>query len=64
MITYIGQDSSAVKRVTHRACGAVLEYHDVDVVPLHRGKDWTGGADGSDGFRCPKCGGNVIIRSW
>lgn len=64
MITYIGQDSSAAKRITHKKCGAIIEYNDVDVKQLYRGTDWGGGAYGADGFAYPKCAENVIVRSF
>lgn len=64
MVQVVGQDQSAAKRLTHRKCGAILEYFESDVRPLWRGKDISGGADGGDGFTCPKCNADVVVRSW
>ena len=64
MIKLVGEDPTAIKRITHRACAAVIEYTDSDIRNLYRGKDISGGSDGADGFTCPKCGTNVIVRSW
>lgn len=64
MVHVVGKDPSATKRVTHKACGNVLEYVENDVKPLYRGRDISGCSDGSDGFVCPACGKNVILRSW
>ena len=64
MLKVVGQDPKAVKRVTHSKCGAVIEYHPIDVFELWSGKDCSGGSDGAEGFKCPNCGENVIIRRW
>lgn len=62
MITIIGQEEG--KTITHKHCGAVLRYHKVDVRNLWTGEDYGGGAAGADGFTCPQCGTDVIVRSW
>lgn len=64
MLKVVGQDPGAAKRITHTECGAVIEYHPIDVVNLWSGTDYSGGSDGADGFKCPNCGKNVIIRRW
>lgn len=60
----VGEDPTAVHRITHKACGKIIEYVPNDVVNLWSGTDYSGGADGADGFKCPGCGGDVIIRRW
>lgn len=64
MVNVVGRDESATKRITHRKCGAILEYTENEVRELWRGRDISGGADGGDGFTCPNCGGDVVVRSW
>lgn len=64
MVKYIGQDESAAMRVTHKECGAILEYYPRDVVTLWSGTDYGGGSDVGKGFKCPHCGENVIIKRW
>jgi len=53
-----------VLRVTCRDCGAVLQYTPSEVVTLWSGTDYSGGSDGAEGFKCPRCKHNVIINSW
>lgn len=64
MVTIVGRDQSAVKRITHQECGAILEYTKNEVRSLWRGTDYGGGSDGADGFTCPNCGKDVITRRW
>jgi hypothetical protein len=64
MATIVGTDETAKKRITHRECATVIEYTENEVQPLWRGKDYSGGSDGADGFPCPKCGKNVIVNRW
>lgn len=64
MATIVGKDPAAVKRITHRACGAILEYTEKEVRTLWSGTDYGGGPDGAKGFTCPNCGDNVIVERW
>ena len=64
MVKVVGQDNNAAKRITHSKCGAVLDYFPNDVRNLWSGKDYSGGSDGADGFTCPQCGQDVIVRRW
>lgn len=64
MATIVGKDPAATKRITHQACGAVLEYTQNEVRTLWSGTDYGGGPDGAKGFTCPNCGGNVITERW
>ena len=64
MATIVGTDDAAKKRITHRECAAIIEYTESEVRSLWRGKDYSGGDDGADGFTCPKCGKNVIVNRW
>jgi hypothetical protein len=64
MVEIIGRDESAFKELTHKACGTKLRYVPNDVVNLWSGKDYSGGSDGANGFKCPACGKDVIIERW
>lgn len=63
-IRLIGEDPGAAKTITHRECGAVVEYHQNDVRILYQGTDISGGPDGREGFNCPKCGKEITTRAW
>jgi len=58
-----GPDPSVVKQVVCRSCGAKLEYVLHDVKEYH-GRDISGGPDGSEWINCPKCGKQVVLRTW
>lgn len=60
----IGIDDKTKKRVTCKSCASIIEYVPKDIVNLWSGKDYSGGADGADGFKCPNCKENVIISRW
>lgn len=64
MAEVVGRDVQAVKRITCRACAAVVEYTPGEVRNLRSGRDYSGGSDGADGFDCPGCGKQIITRSW
>ena len=64
MAIVVGIDDSAKKRITCRECASIVEYTLGEVMPLRRGRDISGCADGADGFKCPKCNADIIIRSW
>ena len=64
MVEVIGQDPGAGKRITHRNCGAIIRYFPKDLRILYSGTDYGGGPDGAEGFTCPQCGKDVIVRSW
>jgi hypothetical protein len=64
MATVVGVDETAKKRVTCRECASVVEYTPGEVHNLWSGTDIGGGPDGADGFKCPKCNTNIIIRRW
>lgn len=57
-------DPEVVKRISCRSCGVRLEYVPNDVISLWIGRDYSGGSDGANGFKCPKCGKNVITERW
>lgn len=63
MVTVVGKDISAVKRVTCRGCASVLEYI-ASEVQRREGRDISGCADGKEWIACPTCGSEVTIRSW
>ena len=64
MVTVVGNDRSAAKRVTCQNCGAINEYMKNDIRVLHQGRDISGGPDGSEGFNCGGCGKEIVTRSW
>lgn len=64
MVEIVGIDEKAKKKITHKECGAILLYLPNEVVTLWSGTDYGGGPDGATGFKCPHCGGNVIIERW
>lgn len=64
MAQVISEDKTAMKRITHKACATVIEYAEGEVRELWRGTDYSGGADGANGFTCPKCGKDVITERW
>jgi hypothetical protein len=64
MAEVVGQDDSVFKTVTHKECGAILRYKPNEVRRLWSGTDYGGGPNGADGFTCPQCGGEVIVRRW
>ena len=64
MIKVVGQDASTAERVTCRHCGAINEYHPIDVREFHRGRDYGGGSDGSDGFNCGQCQKEIVTKAW
>jgi transcription elongation factor Elf1 len=57
-------DPKVVKRISCGCCGVRLEYVPNDVILLWSGKDYSGGSDGAKGFKCPKCGKDVITERW
>jgi predicted RNA-binding Zn-ribbon protein involved in translation (DUF1610 family) len=59
-----GPDKSVAKEVVCQGCGATIEYVPNDVVTLWSGTDYGGGPDGAEGFKCPECGKNVILKRW
>jgi RNase P subunit RPR2 len=63
MVTVVGIDIAAVKRVTCRGCASILEYTTKEVQVQH-GTDYGGGSDGTEWVNCPSCGGEAIVKSW
>lgn len=59
----IGQDPGAIKRITHKACGNIIEYVENDVITLWSGTDYAD-SYGAKGFICPGCGEQVITERW
>jgi DNA-directed RNA polymerase subunit RPC12/RpoP len=57
-------DPSVVKNIICRNCGVKIEYVPNDIIPLRRGTDYSGGSDGADGFVCPNCKKNIILKGW
>ena len=64
MARVVGRDDSAVKRITHKKCAAIVEYTQNEVRTLWSGTDYGGGPDGARGFTCPNCGDDIILERW
>lgn len=63
MVKVVGEDPQAVKWATCRSCAAKLEYTQSEV-KRYDGKDYSGGSDGREWIDCPRCGHEVVLRSW
>lgn len=59
-----GPHKSVVKQIICKNCGATIEYVPRDVIELSRGHDMGGDPSGSDGFECPQCDEDIVIRRW
>lgn len=64
MAVVVGRDQTALKRVTCGKCASIIEYSRGEVRLLWSDTDYGGGPDGAEGFGCPNCGQNVIVRRW
>lgn len=64
MPVVVGTDESVKKRVTCQSCASIIEYLPIEVKNLWSGTDYGGDPAGADGFKCPKCNENVIIKRW
>lgn len=58
----IGTDESVAKRVTHRACGAILEYFENETRKAKVNHDYLGDYDIVKVITCPKCGEDVQVK--
>ena len=63
-IEIVGVDESKKKQKTCVNCATILKYTPSDVVVLWEGHDYSGGTDEAKGFKCPRCGHNVITERW
>ncbi len=57
----VGDDAEAVKRVTCRNCGSILEYLPRDV-QSKTSRDYSGVADTDYWVDCPECGKRVTVK--
>tara|TARA_B100001146_G_C15908078_1_gene317543 strand:- start:322 stop:516 length:195 start_codon:yes stop_codon:yes gene_type:complete len=64
MAEVIGFDESKKNKVTCSGCAAIITYYSNEVVNLWSGTDYGGGPDGADGFKCPNCGDDIILKRW
>lgn len=64
MPVVVGKDTSVLKRITCRGCGAVNEYAPNEVRTLWSGTDYGGGPDGAKGFNCAGCGKEIQTERW
>jgi hypothetical protein len=63
MVKILGEAPEAIKETVCRHCASRLAYTQSDVKSYH-GRDYSGGPDGREWINCPKCGTEVILRSW
>ncbi len=63
MARVVGTAKEVMKRIACQ-CGARIEYAPAEVKTLWSGTDYGGGPDGAEGFKCPKCGENIITKRW
>ena len=63
-IEIVDVDESKKKQKTCVNCATILKYTPSDVVVLWEGQDYSGGTGGAKGFRCPRCGYDVITERW
>ena len=64
MVKVVGQDKSAIKRITCRSCASVLEYTLSEVKSIKHSYDYLGDYEVSFGFKCPKCNENVFVKKY
>ena len=57
-------DESKKKQKTCSICATILKYTPSDVVVLWEEGNYSGGTDGAKGFRCPRCGYDVVTERW
>lgn len=51
------------KKASCKNCGSLIGYYKQDVKEYH-GTDYSGGPDGQEWVVCPKCGKDIILKSW
>ena len=61
MIKVIGQDPAALKRVSCRGCGSILEYGLKDIYDIKVNKDYLGDYDIARVIRCPVCNNEAKV---
>lgn len=59
----IGEALELLKHTTCRKCAARLEYTENEV-SSRSGKDYDGGSFVIESIKCPRCGNEVITRSY
>ena len=60
MAKVVGRDESAVKRITHKDCAAIIEYTENEVTAV-RYTDYGSGASVQGQLTCPNCGKTIIV---
>jgi hypothetical protein len=63
MAKVIGEALELVKHTTCKNCAARLEYVQAEVRE-HNGHDYTGGSEGYEYIKCPRCMKRVTLRAW
>lgn len=58
MAKVVGIDTSKMKRITHSACGAIIEYFPNEVKTFVK-SDYGGGSDVYNYITCPHCGKDI-----
>jgi len=60
----LGLNEAALRKTTCQHCAHLIAYAPKEVRNLWSGTDYGGGPDGADGFNCPNCSNEVIVRRW
>lgn len=63
MVMVVGESAEHIKQTSCKHCAVKLEYTQSEV-KQYNGKDYSGGYDGKEWINCPRCGKEVILRSW
>lgn len=63
MVSIVGLDKRAVKRVTCRDCASKLEYT-LSEVQTYTSHDYGGGSDTHHFIDCPKCSQHVDVKGY
>jgi len=63
MARVVDEDPMMYKRCGCRGCAARVEYTQNEVKTYH-GTDISGGPAGYEWINCPRCGREIILRSW
>lgn len=63
MVSVVGRDEKAVKRVTCRSCASILEYTQSEVKNF-TSYDYGGGRDINYYIDCPSCLQKVYVKSY
>lgn len=63
MARVVGESPEVLNRCSCRGCAALIEYG-LNEVQRYYGTDYSGGPDAKEWINCPRCGREVILRTW